>query len=198
GRTPDEALPAQTLSRIQASERTRQELQQLQACLAARCHLLHRPVPGLENTPLCLHASYTSTEVALALGWFTPQRQAPVTSGVLVLKERKMEALFVTLDKSTGFHQGIAYLDCAISPHLFKWQTQNKVGPLTDVGKRYLNSASNGWTFQLFVRVRKGDAFRALGPVGLRSANGSGPMTIVWEMQVPMGAGLFREYSVIR
>ena len=198
GRTPDDALPQQTVARIKASERTRQELLQLQACLAARCHLPHRPVPGLEHTPLCLHAAYTSTEVAVALGWFTPERQAPVTSGVLVLKEQNMEALFVTLDKSTGFHQGIAYLDCAISQRLFKWQTQNSAGPHTAVGQRYLNSASNGWTFQLFVRVRKGEPFRALGPVGLRSADGSGPMTIFWEMQVPMSAGLFREYSVIR
>jgi superfamily II DNA or RNA helicase/HKD family nuclease len=198
GRTANTAQVGQTLERLRASERTRHELIQLHNTLAARCHLLHRPVPGLEHTPLCLHASYTGPEIGVAMGWFTAQRQAPITSGVLVFKEKRMEALFVTLDKSAGFHERIAYQDCAISQQLFKWQTQNSAGPHTTVGQRYLDSHNNGWSFQLFVRLKKGDPFRALGPVSLRSADGSGPMTIIWELKVAMSAGMFREYSAIR
>lgn len=118
---------------------------------------------------LCLHASYTFTELALVVGWYTPQRQAPVTAGVLSLKEQK----------------------------LFKWQTQNSAGPHTTVGERYLESATNGWKFQLFVRVKKGEPFKALGPVKLKSAEGCGPMTLMWELDVPMGANIFRQFSVI-
>ena len=132
------------------------ELRAVQQVLESHCRLLNRPVPGLEHTPLCLHASYTSTEVALAVGWYTPERQAPVTAGVLSLKEQKLEVFFVTLDKTEGFHESIAYTDCAISQTLFKWQTQNSAGPHTTVGKRYLESATNGWRFQLFVRLKKG------------------------------------------
>lgn len=196
-RTADVVLPLEWAAEWLCSERAIDELRAVQQVLESNCRLLNRAVPGLEHTSLCLHASYTSTEVALAVGWYTPERQAPVTAGVLSLKEQKLEVFFVTLDKTEGFHESIAYTDCAISQTLFKWQTQNSAGPHTTVGKRYLESAINGWRFQLFVRVRKGEPFKALGPVKLKSAEGSGPMTVMWELEVPMGANIFRQFSVI-
>jgi superfamily II DNA or RNA helicase/HKD family nuclease len=196
-RTPDEAAPMQWAEEWLNSERAVDELHAVQQILESHCRLLKRSVPGLEHTTLCLHASYTSTEVALAVGWYTPERQAPVTAGVLSLKEQKLEVFFVTLDKTEGFHESIAYTDCAISQTLFKWQTQNSAGLHTKVGKRYLESATNGWHFQLFVRVKKGEPFKALGPVKLKNAEGCGPMTVMWELVVPMGANIFRQFSVI-
>ena len=47
-------------------------------------------------------------------------------------------------------------------------------------GRRYLESPGNGWQFQLLVRARKGDAYRACGRVSLERAR------------------LFREFSVLR
>lgn len=197
GRTPDHTLPSKWLSEILASERSREELNSVRILLESKCRLLHRPVPGLENTRLCLHASYTPLEIGIAVGWFTETRNAPITAGVLALNEIKTELFFVTLDKSEGFHENIAYQDCAISQTIFKWQTQNSVKPNSPVGRRYLESSANGWQFQLFVRVKKGDPFRALGPVKLKSAEGSGPMTIYWNLVCPMGAALFREFNAI-
>lgn len=196
-RTPSETVPVQWAREWLSSERSLDELRAVQQVLESRCRLLNRPVPDLERSSLCLHGCYTSTEVALALGWFTPERQAPVTAGVLSLKEQMLEVFFVTLDKTEGFHESIAYTDCAISQTLFKWQSQNSAGPHTKVGRRYLESATNGWRFQLFVRVKKGEPFKALGPLRLRSAEGCGPMTILWELGVPMGANIFRQFSVI-
>ena len=68
---------------------------------------------------------------------------------MLPLQNRKVELLFVTLDKSEGFHDRIAYHDYAISTELFHWQSQNSAGPDTPAGRRYIESPNNGWSFQL-------------------------------------------------
>ncbi len=133
-----------------------------------------------------------------AVGWLTAARRAPFQAGVLPLTSRKTELLFVTLDKSEGYHDRISYHDYAISAQRFHWQTQNSAGPDTPSGRRYLESSTNGWQFQLFVRPRKRDAYRACGRVTLESAEGDRPMSIVWALETPLPARLFREFSVLR
>ncbi len=155
-------------------------------------------MPGLEDTPLCLHAAYGAREVLMAVGWLMAARRAPFQAGVLPLTSRKTELLFVTLDKSEGYHDRIAYHDYAISVWRLHWQTQNSAGPDTPGGRRYLENSTNGWQFQLFVRPRRSDAYRACGRVMLDSAEGDGPMSIVWKLQTPLPARLFREFSVLR
>lgn len=174
------------------------ELEELSGLLQARSSLGSQPVPGLEDTPLCLHAAYGVREVLTAVGWLTAERRAPFQAGVLPLTNLKTELLFVTLDKSAGYHDRISYHDYAISAERFHWQTQNSAGPDTRGGRRYLESPGNGWQFQLFVRPRKSDAYRACGRVCLESANGDRPMSIVWKLDTPLPARLFREFSVLR
>lgn len=174
------------------------ELVELSALLQARSTLGAHPVPGLEDTPLCLHAAYGVREILTAVGWLTASRRVPFQAGTLSLLSRKTELLFVTLDKSEGYHDRIAYHDYAVSAERFHWQSQNSAGPDTPGGRRYLESATNGWQFQLFVRPRKGEAYRACGPVALESAEGDRPMNIIWKMHTPLPARLFREFSVLR
>ena len=174
------------------------ELVELSGLLQARSNLGAHAVPGLEDTPLCLHAAYGAREVLTAVGWLTAARRAPFQAGVLPLTSRKTELLFVTLDKSEGYHDRISYHDYAISAERFHWQTQNSAGPDTPSGRRYVQSSTNGWQFQLFVRPRKGDAYRACGRVTLESAEGDRPMSIVWKLETPLPARLFREFSVLR
>jgi superfamily II DNA or RNA helicase/HKD family nuclease len=198
GRHEQAAGPEDFIERMQRHPVIAAELTELSALLQARTALGARPVPGLEDTPLCLHAGYGVREVLTAVGWLTATRRAPFQAGVLPLAQRKTELLFVTLDKSEGYHDRIAYHDYAISAERFHWQTQNNAGPDTASGRRYLESATNGWQFQLFVRPRKGDAYRACGPVELESAEGDRPMSIVWKLQTPLPVRLFREFSVLR
>jgi superfamily II DNA or RNA helicase/HKD family nuclease len=174
------------------------ELVELSGLLQARSTLGANAVPGLEDTPLCLHAAYGAREVLTAVGWLTAARRAPFQAGVLPLTARKTELLFVTLDKSEGYHDRISYHDYAISAERFHWQTQNSAGPDTPGGRRYLESATNGWQFQLFVRPRQGEAYRACGRVTLEFAEGDRPMSIVWKFETPLPARLFREFSVLR
>lgn len=186
------------LERLERHPAIAAELVELSALLQARSTLGAHPVPGLEDTPLCLHAGYGAREILTAVRWLTASRRVPFQAGTLSLLSRKTELLFVTLDKSEGYHDRIAYHDYAISAERFHWQSQNSAGPDTPGGLRYLESATNGWQFQLFVRPRKGEAYLACGPVTLESAEGDRPMSIVWKLQTPLPARLFREFSVLR
>ncbi|MFN9194851.1 MAG: DUF3427 domain-containing protein [Pseudomonadota bacterium] len=198
GRHEQAAGPQAFIERLQRHPAIAAELVELSSLLQARTTLGARSVPGLEEAPLCLHAGYGVREVLTAVGWLTAARRAPFQAGVLPLTHRKTELLFVTLDKSEGYHDRIAYHDYAISVDRFHWQTQNNAGPDTPSGRRYLDSATNGWRFQLFVRPRRGEAYRACGPVLLESAEGDRPMSVVWKLETPLPVRLFREFSVLR
>jgi superfamily II DNA or RNA helicase len=184
--------------RLWASPAQRLELGELAEALEAKTTLQVRRVPGLEDTPLCLHGSYAIREILTAVGWLTAERRVPFQAGVLALRERKTELLFVTLDKKEGYHERIAYHDYAISSELFHWQSQNSAGPDTTAGKRYLQSPSNGWAFQLFVRLNRGSPYRACGPVTLERAEGGRPMTLFWKLAVPLPVRMFQEFSILR
>ncbi len=184
--------------RLAGHAEARSELAQLAELLEGRSRLNEHPLPGLEDTPLCLHAAYGVREVLTAIGWLTAERRTPFQAGRLTVRHRKLELLFVTLDKSEGFHERIAYRDHAISAERFHWQTPNSAGPDTPGGRRYLDSLANGWRFQMFVRPRKGDPYRACGPVTQESCEGDRPMSITWRFEVPLTAALFREFSVLR
>ncbi len=184
--------------RLRVSPAQRMELGELAEVLEARTTLQVRRVPGLEYTPLCLHGSYAIREILTAVGWLTAEKRAPFQAGVLALQDRKTELLFVTLDKKEGYHERIAYHDYAISSELFHWQSQNSAGPDTTAGKRYLQSPSNGWAFQLFVRLNRGSPYRACGPVTLERAEGARPMTLYWKLAVPLPVRMFQEFSILR
>ncbi len=186
------------LARLEAHPAICEELAELTGILQTRTSLPFIRVPGLEDKPLCLHAAYGVREILTATGLWTASRRPSFREGVLRLTERKTELLFVTLDKSEGYHDRIAYHDYAISAEHFHWQTQNSAGPDTMSGRRYLESPGNGWQFQLFVRARKGDAYRACGRVSLERAEGDRPMSLIWRLEVPLTARLFREFSVLR
>jgi superfamily II DNA or RNA helicase/HKD family nuclease len=177
------------------------ELAQLARVLAARSRLDPTPIPGMEDLPLHVHGAYQIREILTAVGFIRQDRYVPFQAGVLALHERKLELLFVTLDKSAGFHDRIAYHDYAVSPARFHWQTQNTAGPDTPAGRRYLEGSTNGWRFQLFVRARKSEPYRACGPVRLddpADVSGNRPMNITWTLQVPLPPRLFGEFSILR
>ena len=186
------------LARLMESPMSFRELSELADVLSSRNVLPARSIPGMEDLPLCLHASYGIREILTAVGWLTDTRRSPFQAGVLALPERRTELLFVTLDKREGYHQRIAYHDYAISAERFHWQTQNSAGPDTKVGRRYLESPDNGWQFQLFVRQTRKDPYRACGPVTLLQAEGNRPMSILWKLDVPLPARLFQAFSVLR
>ncbi|MFN8895288.1 MAG: DUF3427 domain-containing protein [Betaproteobacteria bacterium] len=185
------------LARLRQEPAACHELRQLVALLEARARALPA-LPGLEDTPLRLHARYGMREILTAVGWLTAEKRTPATSGVLPLAGRCTELLFVTLDKSQGFNDRTAYRDHAIDPGHFHWQSQNSARRDRGAGQRYLGAPANGWQFQLFVRERPGDAYAACGPLQLVSAEGDKPISIVWRLASPLSARLFSSFSVLR
>ncbi|HVZ76573.1 MAG TPA: DUF3427 domain-containing protein, partial [Gemmatimonadaceae bacterium] len=177
------------------------ELVELADVLNGRTRMVSTTVPGLADTPLSLWCAYTRNEVLAATGYFTDTVRPAAREGVIRLRDRRCELLFVTLDKSSGFHETVKYKDYAISPGRFHWQTQNNAGPENESGRRYIESATNGWQFQLFVRSTRDDPFRACGPVRVADPSditGDRPMSITWTLDVPLPARLFGEFSVLR
>lgn len=199
GRDP---LPySELLTRFRRAPACVRELGELAYVLESRSRIAPRAVPGLEFAPITLHAAYTRQEIMAALGYSTASKRPSFREGVLRLADHRIEVLFVTLDKSEGFHDRVAYHDYAVSADRFHWQTQNTAGPETAAGRRYLESDKNGWQFQLFVRALPSNPFRACGRVSIRDradVGGSKPMSITWTLDVLLPPKLFAEFSVLR
>lgn len=192
---------ADFLQRLQKNPRCLEELTALGQILESTGLVRATPIPGLEDLPLCLHAHYRINEVLTAVGYLTAEKRPRFGEGVLRLKERKTELLFVTLDKRSGYHDAISYHDYALSHELFHWQTQNSCSPQSVSGQRYLQSVGenrNGWQFQLFVRCDTDSAYLACGPVILQDAHGAQPMNIKWQLEVALPAAAFSQFSILR
>lgn len=174
------------------------ELVELADALDAATNEQYRPLPDLESSGLKLHSAYQNREIMTAVGYHTESHFAAVREGVWRDQEAKLELLFVTLDKQNALHEGVAYDDYAINRELFHWQTQNTAAPHTTAGRRYLESATNGWRFQLFVRLNKHQPYRACGPLEIVKSEGARPMSITWKLKYPLTARLFQEYSIAR
>jgi superfamily II DNA or RNA helicase/HKD family nuclease len=153
-----------------------------------------------EHWPLALHARYGRRQVQAAAGHANEVRRPAHREGVLLLNEERIEILFVTLDKREGFSEALRYDDYAISPARFHWKTQNRANPSNASGRRYLDSPGNGWRFFLFLREDRDAAFAFAGRVELESHehDGRGPIGITWRLAEPLGADLFRRFSVLR
>jgi superfamily II DNA or RNA helicase len=198
--SPKDACSGKNLTRRLAdAPALRDELAQVARILEDNNDRETNPVPDMPHEwPFHLHCAYSLRSLALLSGKISPDRRYLPREGLIRFNEQEVEFLLVTLDKSTGFSATTSYHDYAISPERFHWQTQNSAGPSTGVGQRYISGAEDGWVFQLFVRESKDRLYCALGPVHFESFEGEKPMSIIWDMEVPMPLKFFRRYSVLR
>jgi hypothetical protein len=188
-------------TKLERQPHVQAELSELADVLESRSRVTARPIPGFDHVPLVLHARYERREILTAIGLHTATARPASREGVLRLQERQVEVMFVTLDKSDGFRDQVAYHDYAVSPTRFHWETQNSAGPNTAAGRRYIESATNGWTFQLFVRETPKHAFVSCG--GARVAkptdvSGERPMSIFWTLDTPLPLAVFGAFSVLK
>src|SRR5690554_5568436 len=70
------------LKRLISSEPVCEELAQLSESLLGNVNHVFQPLPGLEFTPLKLHASYQQREILTAVGFLTATKRAPFRAGV--------------------------------------------------------------------------------------------------------------------
>ena len=175
----------------------RAELLELIDVLSARVSLVAPLVPGLD-WPLALHRTYSRREILSAAGHWTDQAKPESREGCVRLEEQNTDIFFVTLDKTTKrFSPTTQYHDYAISPTLFHWQSQSTTSDVSPTGRRYAGQATTGARFMLFVRATQDHQFTFLGPLTYVTHKGSRPMSITWQLQVPIPAGLFQEYATL-
>lgn len=151
-----------------------------------------------ESWAIAQGGRYSRAEILAAIGAHGDGCPVISREGLYRLPEISTELMFVTLDKSEGFHKKISYSDYAVSPSEFHWETQNSTGPDTLAGKRYADSPANGWRYYLFVRKGPNDHFYALGEVRRKAISGDRPMKIIWALCSAMPLSLFKEFSVLR
>jgi superfamily II DNA or RNA helicase/HKD family nuclease len=149
--------------------------------------------------PLTIHAQYTRDEILVGLGRWTLARRPDVREGVVHLPESRVDAYFVTLQKTEDeYSPTTMYEDYLISHDRFHWQSQNTTSADSPTGQRYIRHREQGYTPLLFVRetrvIAPGFAapYAFLGPCEYVSHEGSRPMSIVWRLRHPVPARLFR------
>jgi hypothetical protein len=64
-------------------------------------------------------------------------------------------------------------------------------------GRRYIQQQDNGWRFLLCVRPTTQDAFTYLGPDLYQRHTGSRPMSITWDLEVPIPGTLLQQYATL-
>ena len=118
--------------------------------------------------------------------------------GILKLEEEQREILLVTLDKSDrSFSPSTRYRDYAISPSFFHWETQSWASVSRPSGRRYVESAENGWTFHLFIRTDPEAAYAYAGPAGYVQHEGDRPIAITWRLEHALPAVLYQRYATL-
>nr|WP_236254416.1 DUF3427 domain-containing protein [Mucisphaera calidilacus] len=163
------------------------------------------PLDSNLTGPLALHARYTRDEILIGLGHWTQTHRPDFREGVLHLSEKRIDAFFVTLQKTEdAYSPTTMYEDYAISDRLFHWQSQSTTSVESKTGQRYIYHQAVGYTPLLFVRERKygpgglAMPYVFLGSAGYVSHEGSRPVSIVWRLEhaMPQRIGRIAKSSV--
>jgi superfamily II DNA or RNA helicase len=148
--------------------------------------------------PLDLHCSYSIDQIMAAFGYFYESKKPSFREGVKHFKEKKLDAFFITLNKSEkDYSPSTLYEDYAINERLFHWQSQSRTSVESETGQRYTNHLRTGNKIVLFVRENKKQdgvtsPYVYLGEVEYVSHSGNMPISFVWRLEEEMLAGLMR------
>ncbi len=152
--------------------------------------------------PLTIHAAYTRDEILVGLGHWSLERRPDQREGVLHIPAAKVDAFFVTLQKTEGeYSPTTMYEDYLISVDRFHWQSQSSTSVASPTGRRYINHRKMGYTPLLFVRERKSLSsglsapYYFFGPCEYISHKDSRPISIVWRLSHAVPARLFRSMA---
>lgn len=148
--------------------------------------------------PMDLHCTYSTDQIMAALGYFEERLKPAFREGVKHFKEKKLDAFFITLNKSEkDYSPSTLYEDYAINERLFHWQSQSRTTEESEMGQRYINHLNTGNKIILFVRENKKKdglvaAYTYLGEGEYVSHSGNSPISFVWRLKEEIPAGLMR------
>ena len=136
--------------------------------------------------PVDLHCTYSRDQLLVAMDFMKP---STVREGIKWLPDKKIDVLFVTLNKSDkDYSPTTMYNDYSISETMFHWQSQSTTSDSSPTGQRYINHRIQGSKVLLCVREAKKDPwgnaapYSVLGFVDYVQHTGSRPMNIVWRL----------------
>ena len=142
------------------------------------------------SCPIKLHSRYTREQILSGFGQNSFEKKSSSREGVLNIKEKNTELLFVTLEKTEDkYSPTTMYDDYAINDRLFHWQSQNSTKPDSPKGLSYINQQKENKDIILFVRESNHNenknvmTYVCLGKVIYKSHYGSQPMSITWELE---------------
>ncbi len=167
------------------------EMRQLIAYV--RSHLTEKVMPLEHDMPvgLDLHGCYTRAEIFSLFERQTIFKKPFSQTGVYPIKELNTELFFVTLNKDArNFAPNQLYKDYLMSDTLLHWQSQNR-DRHDNEGARYVNQASNGRKFLLFLRNNTKNElgncpFYCMGFLNYQKSNGDAPMNVEWKLDEPV------------
>ncbi len=140
--------------------------------------------------PIKVYSRYTREQVLSAFDQNTLEKKSSSREGVLNIKDKNTELLFVTLEKTEDkYSPTTMYDDYAISETLFHWQSQNSTKPESPKGQSYINHHKLNKHIILFVRESNHDinnnvmTYICLGKVFYKEHYGSQPMSITWKLE---------------
>ena len=167
-----------------------QELKEVIHILMQKINYLEIELSLPYACPIKVHARYTREQILSAFGQNTLDKKSSSREGVLNIKEKNTELLFVTLEKiEEKYSPTTMYDDYAISNKLFHWQSQNSTKPDSSKGLSYINQSESNKNIILFVREKNHDenkntmTYICLGKVFYSNHYGSQPMSITWKLE---------------
>ncbi|WP_420488622.1 DUF3427 domain-containing protein [Microbacterium atlanticum] len=189
------------LRSLEAERAVREELAEvIELGFSSARHIPTAMAGRLSWMPLQIHARYQREEALAALGYATlGRRPNSFQQGVLFVRDENVDALFITLKKSSaGFSPSTMYRDYPISQDLFHWESQSTTTIRSTTGRRYLSGSSD---VLLFVREEKTNEFGTvpyllLGTAKIAHHVGERPIAITWRLDQPMPSDFFQRASV--
>lgn len=144
---------------------------------------------------LRLHASYSRDQIFTLLGLGTFEKRIVTQAGVHHFPQKRSDLFFVDINKDAAdFSPTTMYDDYAITDRKFHWQSQSATSETSPTGLRYIHHQDKGYTPYLFFRERNKspngmtNPYFFAGPVKYVRHEGSKPMSITWELAVPLPA----------
>ena len=178
------------------------EMKQIIKLLIDKINYLEDDLDLPYNCPIKVHSRYTREQILSAFEQNTINKKSSSREGVLNIKEKNTELLFVTLEKTEDkYSPTTMYDDYAISEKLFHWQSQNSTKPNSSKGQSYIYHQKNDKNIILFVREsnhtndKKTMTYICLGKCFYKNHYGSQPMSITWELEKEIPAFLWKNIA---
>ena len=166
------------------------ELKEVVNMLIGKINYIESDLSLPYSCPIKNHSRYTREQVLSAFGQNSIEKKSSSREGVLNIKSKNTELLFVTLEKTEEkYSPTTMYNDYAISDKLFHWESQNSTKPDSSKGISYINHEKLDKNIILFVREKNHDennnvmTYICLGKVFYKSHYGSQPMSITWKLE---------------